>query len=306
MDIDLKSVRGLLLRAYLVVALIFVSFIIWKNVPDTQYMKHNIQNISYFTILFCLLLTALSYACRTIRWINYIRLVECMTSNKRHCLIYLSGFSFTVTPGKLGELIRGVHLSALGVPFRFTFCSFLSERALDVLALCFVGAYFLCQNFDKIFFVLPVLLLLIISSASKILIYANFKLKHKRITYFTKDLEKMWKINLSLNNFLLSVFSWSLQGGILYLILLELGMELDIFLVISVYCLSLLIGAASLIPSGIGVTEIGIIWLLKIINVDGDVAMLAALTTRLLTLWPAMIIGLLCSMGLKSQISHNF
>jgi uncharacterized protein (TIRG00374 family) len=64
---------------------------------------------------------------------------------------------------------------------------------------------------------------------------------------------------------------------------------------ISIYFLSLLIGAASLIPGGIDVTELGMIWLLTQIGVNNEIAFSATLLARMLTLWPAMAIGVISS-----------
>lgn len=74
---------------------------------------------------------------------------------------------------------------------------------------------------------------------------------------------------------------------------------------VSIYCLSLLMGAASLLPSGIGVTEVGMIWLLTQVGIDSDIAIITSLISRMLTLWPAMLIGLACAYTLKNQKYRN-
>ena len=89
------------------------------------------------------MLAVASYAFRSIRWLGYLRLVEIQASTVLHIQIYLSGFAFTASPGKTGELMRATHLSHLGVPFKYNLCSFISERLLDVIIVLLLGAYFL-------------------------------------------------------------------------------------------------------------------------------------------------------------------
>ena len=87
-------------------------------------------DLSAFIIIKCLGFVALSYSFRSFRWLGYMRINERNTSTIRHIMIYFSGLAFTVSPGKTGELMRGMHLYEIGIPFRYTLLSFLSERFL--------------------------------------------------------------------------------------------------------------------------------------------------------------------------------
>jgi uncharacterized protein (TIRG00374 family) len=100
-----------------------------------------------------------------------------------------------------------------------------------------------------------------------------------------------------------TVIAWSAQGVVLYFFLVALGEDIALHTAVSIYCLSLLIGAASLIPGGLGATELGMSWLLTQVGISPDMALIAALFTRALTLWPAMSIGVMCSGLLLKQNS---
>jgi len=89
----------------------------------------------------------------------------------------------------------------------------------------------------------------------------------------------------------LSLVAWMAQGVSLYLIVHVLGYELTASTVVAIYCLSILAGAASFIPGGLGATETAIVLLLSAVDVGQTDAITASLISRSLTLWLAIGIG---------------
>ncbi|MFM8355268.1 MAG: flippase-like domain-containing protein, partial [Gammaproteobacteria bacterium] len=83
----------------------------------------------------------------------------------------------------------------------------------------------------------------------------------------------------------LSLMAWMAQGVSLYLIVDALGYELTASTVVAIYCLSILAGAASFIPGGLGATEAAIVLLLSAAGVGQMDAITASLVSRSLTLW---------------------
>lgn len=256
-------------------------------------------SLSIVLVMQCLGLAMLSYSFRTFRWIGYMRLKDRQASINRHIIIYLSGFAFTASPGKTGELMRGVYLDRLGIPFRYTFMSFLSERFFDVIIALFLGTYFLIGHFGVAFCVLSGALLILPFTIYPCITLALSLTKEEIWLESLRALRSLWGMVTTLKSQLCTLLAWSAQGLILSLMLQGVGVEVSIAMAISIYCLSLLIGAASLIPSGLGVTEVGMIWLLTQIGVDSSIAIIASLITRMLTLWPAIGIGLICAFVLK-------
>jgi hypothetical protein len=53
---------------------------------------------------------------------------------------YLSGFAFTATPRKVGELIRIKYFSRVGVPANISFGAFIYERALDLIVVLLLAS----------------------------------------------------------------------------------------------------------------------------------------------------------------------
>jgi uncharacterized membrane protein YbhN (UPF0104 family) len=302
-SLNLKTCLSRFRSAYLLLAVAFVIFIAWQNLPDFQIVLAHLQGISLEVLLYSLMLALVSYGFRSLRWLGYLRLVETRASTKRHILIYLSGFAFTASPGKVGELMRGTHLSHLGITFKYTLCSFISERLLDVIVVLMLGTYFLIRQVSStfiLFFLFMAILPLVTPLAFKLLLKV---INSERLLSLIKILSSLWQTKLTAKSTLLTLLAWSFQGLILYFLLLEFGFEITIAMAISIYCLSLLIGAASLIPGGIGVTELGMIWLLTQIGVNNEIAFSASLLARMLTLWPAMAIGVISSFFLQYKLT---
>ncbi len=66
-----------------------------------------------------------------------------------------------------------------------------------------------------------------------------------------------------------------------------------------IYAVSLLAGAVSFIPGGIGSTELVMGLLLSKLGADNTVFMTAPLISRLSTLWFAVIVGLFAASGIN-------
>ncbi|MEZ8968820.1 YbhN family protein [Vibrio breoganii] len=292
-------------RSYLLLAVLFVVWVVIQNGDDIRTLLSQFPVVPTYVIFVCLALALSSYVARALRWLGYMRHWETTRHGALHSLIYVSGFAFTTFPGKAGELMRGVHLSKLGVPFRFTLCSFVSERLLDVLVVSFVASYFLVARMSVFFLIIPAIVVTTLLVSSLLLTHITTQKIRPEIKVILFELTYLWGRQLLLRSTLLTFLAWALQGTVLFIFVSSLGAEISLSLAVSIYCVSLLLGAASMIPGGIGVTELGIVWLLGLVGVESDVAIVVAVLTRALTLWPAVVCGLLSSIVLKKVISPS-
>nr|WP_236251838.1 lysylphosphatidylglycerol synthase domain-containing protein [Stenotrophomonas maltophilia] len=70
-------------------------------------------------------------------------------------------------------------------------------------------------------------------------------------------------------------------------------------LMLSIYPLAMLIGALSLVPGGVGTTEAAIVLMLGASGVEVDAALTVAIGIRLVSLWLAVIVGMLAMARLE-------
>ena len=106
--------------------------------------------------------------------------------------------------------------------------------------------------------------------------------------------------------FLLTLSTWSIQGSILYLVLNIQDVELSLLHSIAIYCASLIIGALSMIPAGIAITEASMAFLLMQVGVSKDLAIASSIITRAITLWPAILIGLIATLLIERFYKEKF
>jgi uncharacterized protein (TIRG00374 family) len=93
--------------------------------------------------------------------------------------------------------------------------------------------------------------------------------------------------------------AWTVQSiGCVFLVA-KLGMAIPHLAAFALYPFALLIGAASMLPGGIGTTEAAIVFLLHSLGAPLDRAALAAVGMRLSTLWFAILLGIIAAIILE-------
>lgn len=233
-------------------------------------------------------------------------------------MAYLAGFAFTVTPGKVGELIRIRYFSKANVPASISFGAFVFERAFDLTVVLLLGSLAISQQ--KYFII--ALSFVIIFLVFLVLLALNAKLL-SRIIGLLNSLGWMWLasiillVNGGLNACrlwfkpldLLLCFSFGLAAwgataaGFLFLTQ-GLGISIDTTTVFAMYPLAMLVGAASMLPGGVGTTELTIVLLLGFHGVSTGVATLAAVAIRLVTIWFSMLVGFMAVATLEWRFAQ--
>jgi uncharacterized protein (TIRG00374 family) len=88
-----------------------------------------------------------------------------------------------------------------------------------------------------------------------------------------------------------SLIAWSAEGLAFFIVLERMGESTPLALAVSIYALSMLAGALSFMPGGLGGAEAAMVGLLVWQGMDAGAAIAATLIIRLTTLWFAVIIG---------------
>ena len=221
-------------------------------------------------------------------------------------LAYVSGFALTASPGKVGEMVRVRYFGPMGVPADQVIACFVFERMLDLVAVLLLSilAGFAPGGALAFAFVALVIIAVVVLSRSA-----------SRWTSLAQWLqEAQWHgsarliltIGMGLTGaisffrpreftvaIMLGLAAWSIQAlGCVYL-LAKLGIVVPPLAAFALYPLAMLIGAASMLPGGIGTTEAAIVLLLHSFGTPIDLAALAAIGMRLSTLWFAIALGFL-------------
>ena len=287
---------------YLVFAILIALaiYILFFLISDLDRILIAISNFSYLLWIQVVALSVLSYVLRFIRWKSFLDNSKVNIPLINNILIYYSAFSLTLTPGKAGETVRSVFLKSYNVNYSQSISMFISERFLDLLAVTLLASLFIYLYFTYLFYVLIIFMAIISFYAFINLSCLTGVLKRFK---FWNIGEYIINIVDSTSSFLImrrlpfliasSMIAWASQGFSLYIILREMGFNLSVWQCIPLYSLSILIGAASFVPGGLGVTEVAITTLLMSAGLGREDAFLAAIISRGSTLWLAVLIGII-------------
>ncbi|HEV2092293.1 MAG TPA: lysylphosphatidylglycerol synthase domain-containing protein, partial [Rubrobacter sp.] len=90
-------------------------------------------------------LVSLSYAGRFVRWLYYLKVLKVSVPLGTNAAIFAAGLSMTISPGKLGEVLKCVFVrQASGAPIARTAPAVVAERATDGTGMVlwgFIGAF---------------------------------------------------------------------------------------------------------------------------------------------------------------------
>ena len=114
-------------------ALFYVAFACWNGLPS---VTNALAAFSLTSAVAALALASLNYLLRFFKWELYLRQLGVRIPAGESLGIFLSGFSLTVTPGKVGEVLKAYLLrEAHGIPMARTAPTIVAERLTDLVAL---------------------------------------------------------------------------------------------------------------------------------------------------------------------------
>ena len=272
--------------------------------------------------LFMLACSLLNYLLRFVRWHYYLRYLTHSIPASQNFLYYLAGFALTLTPAKVGETIRSSYLAQHGVPYTRSLAMFFVDRFADVVVVSLLSLFVLkvsghSEHINQFIIIMVTIIVSFIPLMRQTFVTRFLYNLHKKITwnFLSKTLLHLSQLLTTARDLLalkpvytgllLGLFAWFIQGIAFYFIVTTLGIEITLQQSIGIYAISLLAGAASFIPGGIGTTEAAMTLLLTLLGADTATAIAAALISRLATLWFAVCLGFTAALILSFN-SENF
>jgi glycosyltransferase 2 family protein len=301
-------------RQFLVCVVLSIAFYgAWAAYGGVQEVWASIKSLGGAGWAIILGLSLLNYLLRFIRWDIYLRQLGNNVPLLANVSVYLAGFGFTTTPGKVGEAVRTVYLKPFKVSYVDGLAAFFVERLVDMISMIVVAslaAYAFANTRWLVGLTLVVTLAflpLIHSQAFyRVLDSWRQKLASERLRAAGGHLLELMRSSAGLLRsgplylgLLLGLVAWFAEGYALYVVLQRLGQETPVMLVAGIYGVSVLAGAVSFVPGGLGGTELVMGSLLLLAGVDPSIAVSAVIICRLATLWFAVAIGLVFVVGIE-------
>ena len=283
---------------------IYAGIAIWTDVSSVLEV---LRDFAPEVFLGALALSLVNYAVRFAKWQVYLRVLGVEVPTRISLHAFLAGFVMSVTPGKVGEVLKSVLLrQACGIPAARTAPIVVAERVTDLLGL-FVIASFGIGVFDygrwafAVGLGVVVLAVLVLGQATLmgwliglvggLPVIGKHQAKLEEAYASMRELLR-WRV-MGVTT-AMSVVSWSMEGIAFYWILQALGGETaTVFGAMFVFSMTTVLGALSFLPGGLGVTEGsmigGLLWL-GVFEQEARAAG-AAYLIRLATLWFGVAIG---------------
>jgi uncharacterized protein (TIRG00374 family) len=301
-----------LIWSVLLAAAGYLGFSLWAGWHD---VADAVARVGMLGVLIALSLSLVNYALRFVRWQVYLRTMGHVVPNRVSLRIYLAGFAMTTTPGKAGEALRSVLLRRWRVPYPDSLAALVSERLSDLTAivlLTLVGlaTYPAMKPLVVVGGAVVLAVLLAISSSPAVMALRNALTGDSRTAVLLRhglqvlaQARRCHAPALLLLALALSLVAWSAEAWALYLVLNWMGFDIPWAFAFFVYAISMLAGAASFMPGGLGGAEAAMVGLLVWKGVPGPDAVAATILVRLATLWFAVAIG--CVALLRHQSNSD-
>jgi uncharacterized protein (TIRG00374 family) len=245
-----------------------------------------------------------NYALRFVKWHFYLNRLSVPLPRRQSLLVFLAGFTMSITPGKVGELLKAALVRDLvGTSLSRVASVVMAERLTDVaglLLLSGLGATTLPHGGLLLAAVAGLLVLAVGVLRTQWLadwLHARF-LDGGRLSRLAEPLRLFLGAGRTLVApaplawaILLSVVSWFFECLAFYLVLQGLGIDVSLGAATVLYAFASLAGAVSMLPGGLGVAEGSLTGLLVALGTPLPDAAAATLLIRAATLWFAVALG---------------
>ena len=253
-----------------------------------------------------LLLSFLNYYTRYLKWDYYLSIVKVKLKKVDSLSIFMSGLIMSVTPAKVGEVLKSVLVKEVtGEPISKTAPIILAERITDFLSLLLIaiaGAYVFDYGGKITIIVAAFFIVLIVIISNKKLALPIINL-FQNIPFIKKYINKIHEAYESSYQLLkpkplifmtfLSLISWGFECWGYYIILQNFGVDFGLLWASFSYSFSTIVGAISMLPGGLGLTEGSLTFLLMQKGIPADISVATTFIVRVVTLWFAVFVGII-------------
>ncbi len=272
----------------------------------TLWAGHNgwqaaLRSISPGDILIVVGLVSVGFLLRAGRWHYYVHVLQWGIPLRHSISAFVASIAFTATPGKSGELAKAV---LLGRRYKISLSEgagvLLIERLGDLFAVIALAIGGLALFVDLSGYVL----------ASAVVIGAAvfLTLNCRALLVRAQAIPALRNFSIGLVNALdaarllmrpipvlvgatIALAAWSCEALAFYYLVGRLGIHSSLSVAFSIYGLSTLAGALSMLPGGLGGVEAAMAFLLTRLAPPSGTATVAVVIFRLCTLWLFSLIG---------------
>jgi len=307
-DSLLQRLKGKLLVGIAIGGLVYLAMVIYSGWNG---LSEALSSFSWSLFPLLLALAFANYIFRFLKWDFYLRTLDISLPKKDSFIIFLSGLIMTISPGKIGELLKTVLLKqANRTPIATSAPIIIAERLTDFVALVVLSlAGLVMFTVDESS--IAVLAAVVIVLGSFIGLVGNRRISLwligllEKISFLNKIGHKLHEAYESIYRLVRffpllvattwSVLAWFCECLGFWLTLTAFTAHPNLLAASFIYALGTIVGVIS--PGGLGVTEGSMLGMLQSATLMGPAklakapAAAATLIIRIATLWFAVLVG---------------
>jgi glycosyltransferase 2 family protein len=291
----------------LIVLLSAVGYLMFSLWGGWQEVVAAMVRIGFIGTAIALALSLVNYGLRFVRWQKYLALLGHRIHTAESLRIYIAGFGLTILPGKAGEAIRSLFLKHHGVSYPESLAAFFSEHfsnLISMLLLVSIGLWVYPPGKPLVVILAALIVtgLVVLQQAKWLHVLKTFA-KNRLPARLGKLVDhgieivlhsgRCFRLPMLLYGIALGLVAWGAEGLAFYYIMHLLGSDLSLQVALFIYAFSMLVGALSFLPGGLGGAEATMVTLLILNHVAQPQAVAATVLIRLATLWFAVALGVI-------------
>lgn len=299
----LQKVKKNILISIAAAGLLYLGFTMYA---DYHQVVLAFKEFNWLLFPVLLILSMTNYLVRFSKWDYYLNLIGVRISKAESLTVFMSGLIMSVTPGKMGELLKSYLVKQISdTPISKTAPIIFVERITDFISLMLiavVGAYSFNYGRGIVIAVSGFFLFVVIILSNRRIALPVLGLLEKN-KFLNKHIHKIHEAYESSYQMLrprplifmiiVSLFSWFFECLGYYLILLNFNVKVSLLWGAFTYCFATIIGAISMLPGGLGVTEGSLTFMLIEKGASNQVAVASTFIIRVVTLWFAVLVGII-------------
>jgi len=302
-----RKIRTGIVFSLVLAALVMAAIALYADLPE---MLKALADFRWQFLPLILGLTLFNYCWRFMKWQYYLGRLEIHVPWFKSLLIFLSGLSMAITPGKIGELLKSYLLkTSTDVPISRSSPIIIAERLTDGIAmigLAMTGLILYRSGWEVLLtlFLLGMAAILLIQNRRFSFALLDLGERLPIISQVAHLLRTFYESSYSLLQWrplllaiLIGLISWTGECAALFFVYVGLGIPISVDLFIKsmfILAISSLVGSASGLPGGLGTADGSMLGLTHLLITSSKaIAGAATLLIRLCTLWFGLGIGVI-------------
>jgi glycosyltransferase 2 family protein len=298
--------------ALLVLTLLFAGWCVKSLRGDLAQLSFAPLLRSWEVVAAAVALSLINYGVRVMRWRSYLAKLGHTFPLRFLALTYVAGFAYTLSPGKVGEIVRARYYVPRGVRLSEITAAFFAERLLDIVAMLALASLLLTTATRfKGFLALVAVLVVGVLAAVSVLPWQTIAQRLAatgRLPTRLRDgmvglvstlvsTRPLLRPGMLAAGFAAGLLAWGLEGAGLGLLgTIYPHVSLPLLSAVGVYGI---VGGLSFLPGGLGSTEAAMTGLLVTHGYSVSEGILLTLTCRLVTLWLGVCVGWIAMLVLR-------